>query len=78
MQETVDGKSINLRRKLFEQKERKQKISNPHPLHLREQIRGHPIHYRIEKDIFVLKNKIFLKLMNVMVSIQRLQFVRRV
>ena len=39
---------------------------------------GHPIHYRIEKDIFVLKNKIFLKLMNVMVSIQRLQFVRRV
>ena len=33
MQETVDGKSINLRRKLFEQKERKQKISNPHPLH---------------------------------------------
>ena len=33
MQETVDGKSSNLRRKLFEQKERKQKMSNPHPLH---------------------------------------------
>lgn len=49
MQETVDGKSINLRRKLFEQKERKQKISNPHPLH-RE-------HYLPIKSTFQRKRK---------------------